>query len=373
MKKLLVALLIVSFAISSLAFSVSADAELQNYCLNCPVEVSGIEADAYPGENAVDGDMSTRWASDYNDDAYIIVDLGAPKAIGYLAVYWEAAYPTDFSIQTSSDGTSIEHTIATYTGNSEVNFELSFDTITARYIHIICTKRATEYGNSIYEIVARQSADATAATVAAGYPSSGLTAPSGSAIITGSLIGLEMGWGDNAAAGRDAAFDGDTSTFFDPLSVGDGYCGVDAGEAYVLTMIAIHPRDGQLPRFLGAEVDGSNDGENWDVIWVSDSEADEFTWYEIDAAEFDIAAPTYQYYRYYNEVSHGDVADVEFYGYPASTGPIVETAAPETEAPVADTEVAVETPAAQTFDVIFAASVICTAALAGVVISKKRA
>ncbi|MCR5681628.1 MAG: hypothetical protein K6G29_04175, partial [Clostridiales bacterium] len=53
------------------------------------------------------------------------------------------------------------------------------------------------------------------------YPASGAA----DNIINGTVIGNETGWGDNAAAGAAAAFDGDAATFFDPLGVGDGFCG----------------------------------------------------------------------------------------------------------------------------------------------------
>ena len=147
------------------------------------------------------------------------------------------------------------------------------------------------------------------------YPSSGFTPPEGSAIIKGELIGNENGWGENADAGRAAAFDGDIFTFFDPLGVGDGYAGIDAGEEYVLTYIVIHPRENWNARYDGAEINGSNDGENWELIWISEGEAEEFKWYEIPADQFKIKEPSFRYYRYYNEFTHGDVGEVELYGY----------------------------------------------------------
>ncbi len=182
--------------------------------------------------------------------------------------------------------------------------------------------------------------------VGEGYPGSGITPPEGSAIIKGELIGLEAGWGENADAGRAAAFDGDPITFFDPLGTGDGYAGIDAGEEYVLTYIAIHPRDGQLPRFDGAEINGSNDGENWELIWISEGEAEEFKWYEIPADQFKIKEPSFRYYRYYNEFTHGDVGEVELYGY-SKAAAAAAAAEPEPvvvveEAPVEAAEAAAE-------------------------------
>ena len=217
------------------------------------------------------------------------------------------------------------------------------------------------------------------------YPSSGFTPPEGSAIIKGELIGNETGWGDNADAGRAAAFDGDIFTFFDPLGVGDGYAGIDAGEEYVLTYIVIHPRENWNSRYDGAEINGSNDGENWDLIWMNeDGEAAEWEWQKIPADQFKIKEPCYRYYRYFNELQHGDVGEVELYGY-SKSGAAAAAAEPEVaaveEAPVeAAPEPApvaeaapVPAPAPQTSDMIaLAVAAAVTALGSAVVVSKKR-
>ncbi len=111
---------------------------------------------------------------------------------------------------------------------------------------------------------------------------------------------------------------------------------MDAGKPYVLTKVAIHPRDAQLARFYGATIQGSNDGEEWTDIWMSLDEATEWTWHEVEADEFDESGVAYRYYRYYNMLSHGDVAEVEFYGYPEDG--VVDAAPAETEAAPAETE-----------------------------------
>ena len=237
---------------------------------------------------------------------------------------------------------------------------------------------------------------ASAEVPAAAYPASGTAIPDGSVCIKGELIGNETGWGGSETAGRAAAFDGDVTTFFDPLGVGDGFCGMDAGKPYILTKVAIHPRDAQLARFYGATIQGSNDGEEWTDIWMSLDEATEWTWQEVEADEFDESGVAYRYYRYYNMLSHGDVAEVEFYGYPedgvveeapaeTEAETVAETEAPaaeaETEAPEteAETEAAeetvetsAETTAPQTFDMGVIAAALAAVSAAGYAVSKKR-
>ncbi len=293
-----------------------------------PVEVSGIENDSYVDENAVDGDLSTRWASDYVDDAYIIVDLGFIVPIGYISIVWETASAADFTIQAGSAVDNWEHTVATVTDNAQgATNEFEFDLVTGRYIKIACTKRTTEYGNSIFEIVARKSKDAGDASVSSAYPSSGTDIPDGSVLINGDRIGLEEGWGGNPASGRDAAFDDDVNTYFDPLGVGDGWCGIDAGEQMILTKILIHPRDGQLARFNGATIEGANeeDFSDAEMLYVSIEEASEFAWIDVSSEIESDVNTGYRYFRYINYTNHGDVGDVELYGYAVDgTNPTIQ-------------------------------------------------
>ena len=202
--------------------------------------------------------------------------------------------------------------------------------------------------------VASLAITASAEVPAAAYPASGTAIPDGSVCIKGELIGNETGWGDSATAGRAAAFDGDTATFFDPLGVGDGYTGIDCGKPYVLTKIVIHPRETYPDRYYGATIQGSDSLEEdaeWTDIWMSMDAATEPTWQEIlpDAFESDANGKAFRYYRYYNMLSHGDVAEVELYGYPedgvVDAFPAADAAA-DTTTTEATTEATAETTAA---------------------------
>ena len=203
--------------------------------------------------------------------------------------------------------------------------------------------------------VASLAITASAEVPAAAYPASGTAIPDGSVCIKGELIGNETGWGDSATAGRAAAFDGDTATFFDPLGVGDGYTGIDCGKPYVLTKIVIHPRETYPDRYYGATIQGSDSLEEdaeWTDIWMSMDAATEPTWQEIlpDAFESDANGKAFRYYRYYNMLSHGDVAEVELYGYPedgvVDAFPAADAAATEATA-TEETTAAAETTAAE--------------------------
>ncbi|MCR5683038.1 MAG: hypothetical protein K6G29_11375, partial [Clostridiales bacterium] len=155
-------------------------------------------------------------------------------------------------------------------------------------------------------------AETPAAETSSAYPSSG---ESGN-FMMGKVIGNETGWDGTEASGAASAFDGKAATFFDPLGVGDGFCGMEFDEPYILEKVAILSRSGWLDRFAGASIEGSNDGEEWETLWESDDVAPSETEYNI-ATDFENNYG-YKMFRYINYVNHGDVAEVEFYGKPGT-------------------------------------------------------
>lgn len=155
--------------------------------------------------------------------------------------------------------------------------------------------------------------------VMAAYPSSGQEIPEGSVILKGDCIGEKNGWDGTESTGRSSAFDGDIYTYYDP-SIGanvDYYTGIRLSEPYVLTKVCIMPRENFNDRFDGAMIQGSNDGKKWRTLWQSESEASSWDWQVITDFKNNTG---YTYYRYCNDRNHGDVAEVELYGYSGTTG-----------------------------------------------------
>ncbi len=106
---------------------------------------------------AVDGDMTTRWSSDYNhdanpNDAWIYVNLGAKTAFQTINITWEPAMASVYNIETSDDAKT--WTIVTnITGNASARNTLKFDPpITAQYVKVHGIARKTAYGYSIWEL-----------------------------------------------------------------------------------------------------------------------------------------------------------------------------------------------------------------------------
>ncbi|HVD98700.1 MAG TPA: discoidin domain-containing protein [Cytophagaceae bacterium] len=120
-----------------------------NVALNKTATASSIESATYPASNAVDGNKTTRWSSNFSDPQWLSLDLGAKYDICKIAISWEAAYGADFQIQVSDDATNWT-TLQNVSGNlSQTN--LYFVQGTGRYIRMYGTARATVYGYSIYE------------------------------------------------------------------------------------------------------------------------------------------------------------------------------------------------------------------------------
>ncbi|MEU7304343.1 discoidin domain-containing protein [Streptomyces sp. NPDC007206] len=99
--------------------------------------------------NAVDGKLTTRWASDWSDPQWIQVDLGTRTSVKHVQLVWEASYAKAYTIQTSDDGQNWQ-TVRTVTdGNGGVD---DFDVSAAgRYVRLDGTARGTGYGYSLYE------------------------------------------------------------------------------------------------------------------------------------------------------------------------------------------------------------------------------
>ena len=125
----------------------------KNLALNCSVAASSVEQNPpvnVDPENVNDGDMSTRWSSNWSDPQYIVIDFGDTLEFTRINIFWESAYAFKYNIQISNNGedwNTIKH-IASGDGGLD-QFEGTFS---SRYVRIYGTQRATQWGYSIYEI-----------------------------------------------------------------------------------------------------------------------------------------------------------------------------------------------------------------------------
>jgi hypothetical protein len=121
-----------------------------NLALNHPASASSTESAAFPASAAFDGNTGTRWSSAFSDPQWVQVDLGSSQALCEVDLTWEAAYATAFQIQLSTNGSTWSTAYSTTTGTGGTQ-HLSI-TGTGRYLRITGTKRATQYGYSLFEV-----------------------------------------------------------------------------------------------------------------------------------------------------------------------------------------------------------------------------
>lgn len=109
----------------------------------------------YGAGQAVDGDMGTRWGSDYFDPQWIYVDLEREHRINMVTLHWEPAYGSLYKIQRSDDGKNWIDVCEIQNDKGKMNniyFESPFF---ARYVRLYGLERGTEYGYSLWEFEVR--------------------------------------------------------------------------------------------------------------------------------------------------------------------------------------------------------------------------
>src|SRR3989338_3946725 len=74
------------------------------------------EEENYSAQLAIDGDPTTRWSSQFQDNQWWIVDFGKPIEIKKITLYWEAAYTKDYKILASINNKALEEVYRTSNG-----------------------------------------------------------------------------------------------------------------------------------------------------------------------------------------------------------------------------------------------------------------
>lgn len=129
----------------------------RNIAVGSTITASTTEQGSNVAQCAIDGSMSTRWASvQGNDNEWLLVDLGKVSTFNAVSINWESAYGKAYRIEVSEDGknyTQIVHkTDGTGGSGTEKEDKFDFSTpISARYVRWVGEQRGTGWGYSIYE------------------------------------------------------------------------------------------------------------------------------------------------------------------------------------------------------------------------------
>jgi len=113
---------------------------------------AGATASTGNAGDAIDGNMGSRWESQFADPQWIQVDMGVVSTIENVAIHWEAANAKDYTFKGSIDGVEWT-TIGTYTNMATGNRTDEINDINAnyRYLRVEGTARNLTYGYSIFE------------------------------------------------------------------------------------------------------------------------------------------------------------------------------------------------------------------------------
>ncbi len=98
----------------------------------------------------VDGDVATRWSSQFSDPQWIYQDLGIETSIKRVVLNWEAAYASAYSLQVSNDAVNWTTVYSTTTGDGGID-DITGLSASGRYVRMYGTQRATTYGYSLWE------------------------------------------------------------------------------------------------------------------------------------------------------------------------------------------------------------------------------
>jgi len=127
-----------------------------NLALHKVAVSSSDEKGSMDAKAAVDGDMSTRWGSNFftdpnPGDAWIYVDLGEKTKIQTVVLKWEAAYAAAFNILVSDDAKEWKQVYEEKDGNVGRTISKMAAPVEARYVKMQGIKRASPYGYSVWE------------------------------------------------------------------------------------------------------------------------------------------------------------------------------------------------------------------------------
>ncbi len=204
---------------------------------------------------AVDGDEFTRWSSNYSDDQWIYIDLGASALIEEVVLAWETAYGSNYEIRVSEDGVTWTTIYTENSGDGDID-QISDLNVSARYIGLWGSKRATRWGYSLYSFEV-YGEFGEAQNLAAGQP-----------VVASSSKGTAL---------ARYATDGDSETRWSSAYNDDESIYVDLGSICYIDKLILN---WETAYGAGYKIGVSDDGSNWTYVYTEtagDGDLDEIT------------------------------------------------------------------------------------------------
>lgn len=130
--------------------NIFADVPSVNLALNKPAIASSSDDSSRGAAKAFDGNTNTCWYSQYSDNQWVYVDLGAPQVFKSVKLNWENAYGKAYKIQLSNDGINWSDIYTATNGDGGID-EITFAPISARFVKMDGISRATQWGYALKE------------------------------------------------------------------------------------------------------------------------------------------------------------------------------------------------------------------------------
>ena len=121
-----------------------------NAALHRPAIASSVEADGFAAANAVDGEVSSRWSSAFNDPQWLQIDLGTAATVCRVIVSWAPAYAKSYQVQLS-DGMQWINVYETRSGDGAT--DIIGVNGAGRYVRVYGEAGGTDSGYSLTELV----------------------------------------------------------------------------------------------------------------------------------------------------------------------------------------------------------------------------
>jgi hypothetical protein len=112
---------------------------------------SSFESADHRAVAAIDGRIATRWASQVAEGQWLQLAWPAPVRAKSLVIAWENAYASEYEIQLSADGASWS-TAASVSKGQGGTVSLKLPAEPFLFLKLLCRKRGTQWGVSIFEI-----------------------------------------------------------------------------------------------------------------------------------------------------------------------------------------------------------------------------
>lgn len=160
-----------------LALFTSITVSAQNLALGCTTK--GLPSSASEAL-AVDGDLSTRYESAWQDNVVLQFDLGAAKDFNTIQIVWEGAYAKSFTIVAGNsldedgfviddEGTQVASEVSQTLSDFPNTQTFTFNKVNARYVKFYATERpeiyGAKYGYSFYEFRVLNASSSTLTTL----------------------------------------------------------------------------------------------------------------------------------------------------------------------------------------------------------------